>query len=441
MNSVRNCGISSRILPLLLVVVLVISVLPAYAANGTEATATLSPFTKNAYAGDAVTFSEADFTANITGEDELTGIVITSLPDEESGALCLGDRELLVGEAVTAENLNELCFEPSGNQEVSSSFSVIPVFSGSNGGITEVEVATVKKENTAPTAEALEYETVKNIAITCKFGGSDADGDVLTYEIVDMPKKGEIALSEQTPETFVYTPYQNKTGTDSFTYVAVDPSGLKSEPAKITIKITKNGAKMTYADMDGNPAHLAAIKLAEEGVLIGQKMGDSYFFYPDETVSRGEFVAMAITCLGIEVTAPVSKTGFADDSDIPAWVKPYLSAALKNGIITGVSMSDGRTVFRAGNTLTKAEAAVIISNATNLAASGKTPVFADAEEVPAWAEQAVAYTSACGIISANADGNLEPMQEVTRAEATEMLYQAMKIAEDDEGGLLSRVFS
>ena len=77
---------------------------------------------------------------------------------------------------------------------------------------------------------------------------------------------------------------------------------------------------MTYADMDGNPAHFAALKLAEEGILIGERMGNNYFFNPDKVVSRGEFVAMAITCLGFEVVTPVTKTGFADDSDTPTWV-------------------------------------------------------------------------------------------------------------------------
>jgi hypothetical protein len=170
-------------------------------------------------------------------------------------------------------------------------------------------------------------------------------------------------------------------------------------------------------------------------------MGTSYFFNPDKVVSRGEFVAMALTCLGAEISTPVTKTGFADDSDTPAWVKPYISTALKNGIITGVSTSDGRKVFRSETPLTRAEAAVILNNAVTLNEAEREPVFSDADTVPAWAEQAAANTMECGILSVDANGSLRPMDSVTRADAAQMLYNAMNVMNEQKPkGLLSRIF-
>ena len=126
-------------------------------------------------------------------------------------------------------------------------------------------------------------------------------------------------------------PYENKTGKDSFTYVAVDAVGNSSDPATVKIKIEKPNTKVTYADMDGDPAHKAAIRLAEEGIFVGECMGGAYFFQPDAAVTRGEFVAMAMNAAGMEALEDVERTGFADDVSIPTWAKPYVSSALKAG--------------------------------------------------------------------------------------------------------------
>jgi hypothetical protein len=413
----------------------------AGAVSMTEAEPYIETFAKTSRAGADITFRSADFQSKIVGDGELEGIVLTDLPDESAGALYCGSRALYTGEAVTVEKLDELHFKPAGNAETSTSFSFIPVFKDTNGQVTTVSIAQVSKTNGAPVAEDLEFETIKNIAVTCKFKISDPDDDELVVRIQKPPSKGDIVISEDDPNVFIYTPYQNKTGSDSFTYVAIDPEGLISNTAKVTIRISKNAAKMTYADMDGNPAHFAALKLAEEGILIGERMGNNYFFNPDKVVSRGEFVAMAITCLGFEVVTPVTKTGFADDSDTPTWVKPYLSTALKQGIITGVSTLDGRRVFRSENPLTRAEASVVLNNALNLESQEQKPIFSDSEAMPVWAVEAAAIAASNEVLPVSSDGRLQPMETVTRADAAEMLYRAMEIMKSEQpSSLLSRIF-
>ena len=66
-----------------------------------------------------------------------------------------------------------------------------------------------------------------------------------------------MTLAEDGSAKFVYTPYENKTGKDSFTYVAIDSAGNTSSEAKVTIQINKPDTKVTYADMEGDPAHKA----------------------------------------------------------------------------------------------------------------------------------------------------------------------------------------
>lgn len=53
--------------------------------------------------------------------------------------------------------------------------------------------------------------------------------------------------------------------------MAVDAVGNSSDPATVKIKIEKPNTKVTYADM-GRPAHKAAIRLAEEGIFVGECM-------------------------------------------------------------------------------------------------------------------------------------------------------------------------
>ena len=97
---------------------------------------------------------------------------------------------------------------------------------------------------------------------------------------------------------------------------AVSYTHLSAE-AKITVHIEKADTKVTYADMEGNPAHKAAIRLAEEGIYVGQYMNGHYFFDPKQPVSRAQFLTMAMAVSGLEAMEDVTLTGFSDDSAIP----------------------------------------------------------------------------------------------------------------------------
>lgn len=294
----------------------------------------------------------------------------------------------------------------------------------------------------APTAADIECETVKNIAVTGSFAGADADGGELTYVITVQPKKGDAAVSPTDPTKFVYTPKTGKTGSDSFSYIAVDADGRRSNAATVKVRITKNAAKMTYADMDGNPAHLAAIRLAENGVLIGERLGKNYYFSPDKTVTRGEFIAMVVTCLDIDVPA-TSSTGFADDAATPAWQRAYIAAARRAGLVRGSTDENGRAVFGAGRVMTRAEAAVVLANALALPTVTSAQVYEDMESVPAWAEGAVNGALAAGLISRRADGTLGVLAPLSRADTAEMLYAAMTAerAAETTPSILTRIFT
>jgi VCBS repeat-containing protein len=68
---------------------------------------------------------------------------------------------------------------------------------------------------------------------------SDPDGDTLQAIVAGQPKHGRLNL--QADGGFTYTPKKKAKGTDSFTYLAQDPSGLNAlATVDITIKAKKD---------------------------------------------------------------------------------------------------------------------------------------------------------------------------------------------------------
>ena len=279
-----------------------------------------------------------------------------------------------------------------------------------------------------PIAENQECYTYQDVRMQGQLRATDPDGGTLTFEIVDMPKKGTVTLDKEDSSKFVYTPNSGKTGKDSFTFCVKDEDGNVSDPATVKMEILKNKSGVRYSDMEDNAAHTASIRLAEEGVFTGRQVGKEFFFDPDEAVSRSEFLTMAMAAAGIDDVEKVSVTGFSDDESIPTWAKSYVSEALNKGVITGM-MDNDRVVFSANVPITYSEAAVILNRVMAIT-DVNVESFAG-ENVPAWAVQSVANLSSVNVMGSNTDCNAK----LNRAAAAELLCSAMDLMEDDSGGL------
>lgn len=279
----------------------------------------------------------------------------------------------------------------------------------------------------APVAENMEIKVYRGVAYEGEFRAVDNEGDEVTFAIAQEPKKGMVALTED-GLGFVYTP-GGKLGTDSFTYTAIDAYGNISLPATVSITIEKANSGVCYADMGGSRAHTAAVDLAEHGVFVGAKIGDSYFFEPERALSRGEFVAMALAAMDVSAE-DVQMTGFCDDASIPTWAKGYAVSALNAGVVSGVSTAEG-VAFRANDAITLNEAAVVLNRLLRVT---------DADN--AWCAQAVANLQSVSVIESGRFSTDEMRSGVTRAQAAEILSAAMTLKDGraGKGGLLSGIF-
>ena len=244
---------------------------------------------------------------------------------------------------------------------------------------------------------------------------------------MDQPRKGVVVIEG---DTFTYAPDDGITGGDSFTYTATDSTGRTSLPAQVKVSIQKARSGVTYADTAGSPAAAAAQELAEEGIFTGCKIGNQYFFEPDRPVSRGEFLALVMEASGREVTA-VTMTGFCDDEAIPTWAKAYAAAGVTDGVMQGTATAEG-LAFRSGDAITFNEAATVLDRVLDLGNVELDVWYADREEVPSWAAQAVGNMEAVSVLAAGSFGSLTMEEPVTRGDAARMLSAARTLLEGQE---------
>lgn len=289
---------------------------------------------------------------------------------------------------------------------------------------------TTETETGAPIAQALEIHTYRNIPYHAEFLSADNEGDDVTYAVQSEPKRGTVAVDGA---NFIYTPMENKTGSDAFTYVATDSNGKKSAPATVNVTIGKVKSGVAYSDMDGSAAAAAAQALAEDGIFVGSKIGDSYFFEPDRTVSRSEFLAMTMKAAGLD-TGAVTMTGFCDDAAIPTWAKAYAAAGLSDGVVKGNSTSDG-VMFRGGDAITYNEAASILNRVLSVKDVDLTTWYADRNAVPSWAAQAVGNMESVSVLAAGSFGSDTLNNSVTRADAAQMLSAAKTLMTGEKTGI------
>ncbi|WP_127583704.1 S-layer homology domain-containing protein [Paenibacillus koleovorans] len=154
-------------------------------------------------------------------------------------------------------------------------------------------------------------------------------------------------------------------------------------------------------------------------------------FQPDRAITRAEFIAIVVRALGLR-----AGMGSALPKDIVAadWYAGSVQTGLEYSLISGYE--DG--TFRPNQTITRAEAAVIVSRAMKLPklTNGWTDAqtiaalapFVDGVEIPAWAKSEMAAAAKVGILQGDS-GYIRPLDDVTRAQTAAMLRRLLQKAE------------
>ncbi len=273
------------------------------------------------------------------------------------------------------------------------------------------------KRNSSPIVESLSISTVVNVERTATIKAYDSDNNNFAIKLTSTPKLGTVEFNGS---TFTYTPFLNKKGKDKFRFVAIDEMGNSSREGVVNIIIDKTKPDFYYSDMINNPSHYSAIKLKEKEIIVGKKIGKSYFFEPKNSVSREKFLVMAISAAGMEKKLkPTVNTGLANDIEIPNYLKPYVKLAIDEKIIPNSN-------FNLNEIPTRAEAVLLISNISKIPdVKSHNLTLSDIGQIPQWAMQAYMNLSAYKMLDLY-DNMAHPNSPITNSNTADLMWQLYK---------------
>lgn len=370
-----------------------------------------------------IAFDVYDFDNNIG--NNVKSITISALPDEKDGRLMLDNLYVVQNQVISREDFPSLKFIPKSSKESKSTFKFRP-----NDATYEIEceLKVITSVNYAPLSangESISTWTGKNISTYGALKGYDYEGDSLRFEVVSLPEKGLLEITNRETGDYKYTPYKNKKGTDTFTYRVRDEFGNYSSETTVTIDIEALDSDMVFSDMNGHRYLNAAHILCSEGIMSCEQASEGvYMFNPDKEITKEEFVFLLMNTMGAKNVPPLVKTRFADDADISAEYKGYIESAFVLGIIQGERQVDGIHI-NPKKSITTAEASVIINNILGANLDTSLAVFADEGDIPTWAKGSIASLSELGIIPKE-NGKINPNAHLTRAQAAQILMSLLE---------------
>ena len=161
--------------------------------------------------------------------------------------------------------------------------------------------------------------------------------------------------------------------------------------------------------------HEAVDYVIENGLMTAD---NSLYFTPEGGATRVQLLNILYDLAGNpEMTEVDVELPFGDVRGVEDFL-PTLKWAYSNGIVTGYSDA----FFGAYAPLLRAQMAAMLYRAAVATGeepdimSGAAEVFADADQIPDWAADAVVWAAEQGYLAADEDGCVNPMAIVTRAE-------------------------
>lgn len=400
---------------------LTLSISASFGGYGIDVIANNTNLIKTGLVGQKIDFSDTDFKTAI-GIADFGKIAIADAPKEADGTLMLGGRKISAGQEIRRKNISALSFIPASVEVKESSFT-FTVEGYAGGAEISCVMKFIDKVNYAPeiktdAKDTISVTTQKDISIFGNMSATDPEGDELEYIVISYPERGRLTVENKNNGDFRYTPTADFVGKDTFTYVARDEYGNYSTPTEVTVKVIERMSEVVYDDMEDSRAYNASVALTAMGIMSGNRLGDGMYFNPEGTVSRAEFVAMAMKATGTGANAYAEKTFFDDNDQIPEPLMKYVATAQKMGIVNGHFSSEG-LVFRPNDAITKCEAAIIMANIL-----GKNDISAmqsvdDAGYIPIYAKGQYGAMVSLGIFDDTSDAS----QALCREDVAEYLYR------------------
>lgn len=183
-----------------------------------------------------------------------------------------------------------------------------------------------------------------------------------------------------------------------------------------------NETTAAFSDVpDSHWAYLSILSLKKKGAINGYEDGT---FKPDNSVTRREFVKIALEAFGIEDSTAVSSFGDVSADD---WAYKQIAAAQAHGIISG----DENGNFNGDANIIRQDVAKILYGilkfrSSTLPAERDYTGFNDYADISEYADEAIQALYRGGAINGTDDGNFMPQAYATRAETAKMIFSVLQ---------------
>ncbi len=178
-------------------------------------------------------------------------------------------------------------------------------------------------------------------------------------------------------------------------------------------------AGVSFPDLVGHWAEDEMRNLADKGILEGS----DGLMYPDQQVTKAEFLAMVLRALDIPET---ELTDYFKDVTENDWFAGVMQTAFTRGYV-----EDTNGYMLSNKKLAREDMAVIISKILpNLVADGEIS-FADSDKISEAALEAVKLISGAGIINGYPDATFRPTAVCTRAETAMIIVRILALSDEE----------
>ncbi len=213
--------------------------------------------------------------------------------------------------------------------------------------------------------------------------------------------------------------FTTKKGTSDTTSIGSGSTG-STVGSSTPVYIPKPAAP-SFSDLEGYDWAKSEISdLAVKGIIKGTT---DITFSPSSNIKRGDFIILLVRALGLH---SYNTEGFADvPSD--SYYAEAIGVAKALGVVNG--KYDG--TFSPDESITRQDMLVMVQRSLE-AKSKKFPasysyLFTDDEKIADYAYEAVYSLSSCGIVKGDTEGNVNPTDFTTRAEAAVIIHRLLAV--------------
>lgn len=378
---------------------------------------------KTGLLGQKLHFTDKDFKCAFATSD-FDSIKIVTLPKSTEGTLLLAGRRVVEGQTIKRKNIGSLVFVPLSSEVSEASFTFILDDRAGNNE-TKCRLRFIDKVNYAPIFDEsgstdVFHTTQENISYYGEISVHEPEGDQIKYMIVAYPENGVFEFIDG--GKYRYTPYSGFTGYDSVVVVARDEYGNYTGTKTLNLKTIDRMSDIVFVDMAEREEYNAAVAMSALGIMEGTKVGDDNYFAPEESVTKAEFVVMAMKAAGIKADSTQRTTFFDDNDKIPASLITYIATAQRMGLIDGEYTKDG-LVFNPNDKINLYQVAEVLAMIRARGSNNEEiEEYTYNETVPIYARASVNALCTLGIFRMSAE-EVNGLEVPTRAEIAQYLYR------------------